>query len=415
MSATASFPWARVLCAALTALGVRLLWLHNEGTPLTFPDEKRFWCEALQWAQGGLVGCDGILAHDMPATAITIGTAVRLFGPNLLAAKLTIIAASALTVFPTAALAWAICRRQTATILAAFGFAFYPFSIFYSALLLSETLFLLALTSLMFLICALADPGRYVASKRMVLGWGVCIGVTAGLAHLTRPTLMYLFPLAVFWIPLVLKRSWWIPSVAALCILVLTAPWLARNYQAFGHLVPGTLVAGRVLLEGNNPLNETGGALATNTGYLRQMPPGLNELERDQWQWERAFQHITADPSRFVHMAWRKARRFWNLVPNAARYRTPFYQWVSVASVGPIFLLAALFPLLAWSRWRQWLPMMALVGYLSALHMITIGSIRYRLPLEPILLALAASTAVLAVERWRSTRICKDHHGRLDT
>jgi hypothetical protein len=44
-------------------------------------------------------------------------------------------------------------------------------------------------------------------------------------------------------------------------------------------------------------------------------------------------------------------------------------------------------------RWRALSPIFLLVGFLTAVHMVTIGSIRYRLPLEPFLLVIAARAA----------------------
>jgi hypothetical protein len=52
-----------------------------------------------------------------------------------------------------------------------------------------------------------------------------------------------------------------------------------------------------------------------------------------------------------------------------------------------IFLLAY-----AKSRWRPLLPIVLFAAYLTAVHMITIGSIRYRFPLEPFLIVLGSFT-----------------------
>ena len=64
---------------------------------------------------------------------------------------------------------------------------------------------------------------------------------------------------------------------------------------------------------------------------------------------------------------------------------------LSVLSFGPVALLA-LFYLLRWG-WREWpriCPLLLFIGYLTAVHMVTVGSVRYRLPIEPFLIVLAA-------------------------
>ena len=404
MNGAATFPGSQVIWAVLTATLLRFGWLLVRGPELTFPDEERFWCAALSWANGGQIGCGEKIAHDMPLTALLAGTVVQIAGPNLWATKLATASLSALTVIPCALIAWRITHERMAAVLAAYGFAVYPFSIYYSALLLSETLFLLCLTSVMVVVTALCAQPRSFDTPMQRMAWGVGLGVTCGLAHLTRPTLMYFLPVLLLWVPLAARRSWWIPVIAVICALAITLPWIVRNHDAFGHILPGTLGVGQVLLEGNTPLNSTGGVLAPNAGYLRDLPPGLNEFEQDDWKRKRALVHIREAPQQFLTLAWRKALRLWNIVPNAKQFRTPLYRWVSIVSFGPVVVLAALFPFLTPSSWRLWAPVLLLVGYVTAVHMVTIGSIRYRLPLEPTLLALAAGSASILALMYRKHR-----------
>ena len=52
--------------------------------------------------------------------------------------------------------------------------------------------------------------------------------------------------------------------------------------------------------------------------------------------------------------------------------------------------------------WRDTILIWLFVFYYTSLHMVTIGSLRYRLPLEPLLLALAAAgLSVLIKEKSR--------------
>ena len=396
-----AFPRVPLIGALVAAWGLRAGWLVIRGPELTFPDEERFWCEALSWVNGGPVGCGPNIAHDMPLTALLAGVVVHITGPSLWAAKLVTVSLSALTLVPCALIAWCLTGKRIAVLFAAYGFAIYPFSIYYSALLLSETAFLLFVTSTMLIVTALCTQPQTLGTPMQRAAWGIALGLALGLGHLTRPTLMYFVPILLLWIPLAGRRSWWVPIIAVVCAVSLIIPWLTRNHEAFDRIVPGTLGVGQVLLEGNTPLNSTGGVLAPNAGYLRDMPPGLNEIERDDWKRTRALGHIRAAPQRFLDLAWRKALRLWNIVPNAAQFRTPLYRWISMLSVAPVLVLAALFPVLCPSSWRLWVPMLLLVGYVTAVHMVTIGSIRYRLPLEPTLLALAAGSAAILLLKVR--------------
>jgi hypothetical protein len=52
------------------------------------------------------------------------------------------------------------------------------------------------------------------------------------------------------------------------------------------------------------------------------------------------------------------------------------------------------------------LPLLLFIGYLTAVHMVMAGSIRYRLPLEPLLIVLAAAGFM------RSLGSMKNQYGR---
>jgi hypothetical protein len=59
----------------------------------------------------------------------------------------------------------------------------------------------------------------------------------------------------------------------------------------------------------------------------------------------------------------------------------------------------------AW-RWRQWrdlAPIYLMIGYFTFVHVITIASVRYRLPIEPLLIILAAA-ALGALAEWHRQR-----------
>ena len=60
----------------------------------------------------------------------------------------------------------------------------------------------------------------------------------------------------------------------------------------------------------------------------------------------------------------------------------------------PVALLA-LFYLLRWG-WRELArigPIVLFIGYLTGIHMVTIGSVRYRVPMEPFVMVFAAVAA----------------------
>ena len=57
----------------------------------------------------------------------------------------------------------------------------------------------------------------------------------------------------------------------------------------------------------------------------------------------------------------------------------------------PLMLLAAVGLVLGMRRsWRPLVPILMFIGFTSAVHIVTIGSVRYRFPMEPFLVVLAA-------------------------
>ena len=146
-----------------------------------------------------------------------------------------------------------------------------------------------------------------------------------------------------------------------------------------------------MLWEGNNPYNVTGGVAGGDLRYLEEMPPGLDELEQDRWQRDRAVAFIREHPGRFARLALKKFVRFWNIWPNAPGFDRGMYRWVAFASFTPVLLLALSSLYVLRMRWRQTVLIWLFICYYTAIHMVTIGSLRYRLPLEPLLLALAAA------------------------
>ena len=108
--------------------------------------------------------------------------------------------------------------------------------------------------------------------------------------------------------------------------------------------------------------------------------------------WNAGADYIKQNPGHFIALAIAKFMRFWRPWPYAADYATPLYVIVSLASFAPVLGLALVY-LAVWG-WRERAviaPVVLLVACLTAVHMVLAASMRYRLPLEPFLIILAAT------------------------
>ena len=120
----------------------------------------------------------------------------------------------------------------------------------------------------------------------------------------------------------------------------------------------------------------------------------MDEYENNRFFKNAAIEYIRRNPRRFALLAVEKFRRFWNILPNHGPYRRPFYAAISVCSYLPVLLLAVVG--LIWRRPRAsvLLLLLAPVLYFTALHVIFVGSIRYRVAVMPFVILLQAANGV---------------------
>lgn len=369
-----------LLVICFCGLVLRLGLIIFSGGELRFPDEFRFLEEAQSLLAGNGLQFDGRYGHDMPLTAILIAGVLYLSGGSLLAVKVFFAVISTMTIYVIARLAYVLSEENTAALIAGVGAAIYPFFIFYSSLLLSETIFIFFLM-LYFLSILKSDQAPRTQ------------GFLAGLSHLTRPTLVYFLP--VIWVWQMVFRRIKIRQLAAgiVVFLIVLSPWVVRNYYQFDTFVLNTVSSGHVLWEGNNPWNTTGGVSGTfsdQDSWLDGIPNGLTELEEDEWKKHQAFKFIKENPKRFLENGVKKGMRFWSLWPNAPEYQHWHYKVVSILSFGSVLVLSVLGCILLTKIRREVGLIVLFVCYMTALQVVILGSIRYRLPLEPLMIVIGS-------------------------
>jgi 4-amino-4-deoxy-L-arabinose transferase-like glycosyltransferase len=273
--------------------------------------------------------------------------------------------------------------------LAGYGAALYPFFIYFTGLLLTETLFTFGLVAL-FLLMEISRDSAIRRGRRItaLIAAGLVLGL---LVHLRSSFL--LFPL--FALPLMLLRDrlrrpvlvrWGV--MMALMAVVLT-PWVVRNYRVFGRFIPTTLQVGESLYEANSPYADGGPAMDRIPWDTISDGP-LGEAERNDFFKARAVEYIKTYPWRFVWQGLHKFCRFWNVVPNHGPYRSAFYAIISLCSYVPVMTLALLGIFVRRKAGRKILYILSPVLYYTALHMVFVGSVRYRTPVMPMVFILAA-------------------------
>jgi hypothetical protein len=292
-------------------------------------------------------------------------------------------------------LALGVFRDRAIALVAVLGAAVYPPLIYFSFIGLTETLF----TTLIL--------AAYVCWYRGAFAWAAVFAV---LSILTRPAIDLLAPLLAIYFAAVIHR-FAAAAVLRQCLIyaaiygALMTPWWIHNYATYGTFVRLNLAAGENFYAGNNPLNTSGGGVAgvdfDNSAFLKIADP----VERDRAAFSAAIEFVRQDPTAFLQRAVVKFVRFWRLWPYAVEYS----DWRTVvayaASYVPVFLLTLVY-LGLWGvpEFFRIVPILAFGAYLTLVNIIFVASLRYRFPLEPFMIVLAAAALVRLMRRWPAAR-----------
>ena len=391
-STTAQMPFAGALLLASLAVSWSIDFFFFTGLT-SFPDEERILASAMNLAATGEFNVAGARAWEMPGAAAFFSIPILVFGPEHAVAAIRVM--QSLLLVLQAGLVGITASRifgdtRTGRI-AAFVTAFYPFLVFYQGLLLSETLFNT------FLVAGMAGVYWWRSRGGKLDAVFVLACACFAAATWTKATLTFVPPLvfaaATLGLPNAARRCATVFVASAVLYAALLSPWGVRNHALFGDFVPLTTSAGQNLYLGNNPANLRAGidwSTDVQPDVVARIEALPGELDRQREYNKAALAYIASEPGAFIQNAAKKLIRFWNIVPNAQQYSSGWYRWITALSFGPILVLALVSAVAERRRFATLLPVYLLFAYFTAVHTITIASLRYRLPLEPFLILLAA-------------------------
>jgi len=356
---------------------------------LEFPDEQQYWLMATSLHDGaGLVDELGFRAGRMPLYPALLSLAAG--APSGVAVvKIAQWFLGAIGAVFALVLGTRVAGRTVGT-LVGLMFAVDPFLVFFSSLLLTETLFVTLLVGLW-----AYGAGLIVAWRNPPLWQWFVIGVLSLACVYARESTLGLIGVALL-VQLVWRRfrgSAWGGIVVVCVVIAGLFPWALRNREVVGEMYWLTTRAGISLYDGVGP-QATG---ASDLGDVKNSAAvrGLSEARYNRHFLRTSLAEMRARPGRVVKLALVKFLRMWNPVPNAAEYRSAVVRLVSVVWMAPLLLLA----LVGVFVLRRSIPintsavviyLLLPAIYLSALHMVFIGSVRYRLGAMPTLFVLAA-------------------------
>jgi hypothetical protein len=431
--------WCVIVAALALRVSAALVWqsgVKGEESPFRFGDSHSYWVLAEQIAHGKpyQYGSENARIFRAPLYPLFLSMAVWIMGEegdqpdwgSILVARsfgilvglvgLGIVMQTARELSGSGAGIWA---GLLATI--------YPGAIGMSVFLLSEAIFcplmLLAIYGSWRSLRSETSPSRYA--------WALFSGAAIGLGCLARPSWsLWGLALGAYVVVSAVWRAWKEPSwpwraafgslaLTALAIVFTMSPWWIRNYQITGKFVPTTLQVGASLYDGwhEGATGSSDEGMAFTLTYLLAQEQEDNvaiargETLESTFEWradrrmrQAALQWAGDNPREVLRLAWVKLLKTWRPIPVAAELGS---STVKVAEGALYVAIAILGAVGAWGTRRHlgaWIFLLPCL-YFSLLHMVFIGSVRYRQPAVLVLCILAgAGASLIMTHRSRRNR-----------
>lgn len=299
-----------------------------------------------------------------------------------------------------------VARAQRIALLAAAIGAVYIYFFYYTASLITEGFYITGILWVFDTAVAITQS-QNVTTKQWVV-----LGLAMGITILLRQLFLLFMPFLLLWL-------WWakrprlISFVLPVALVVLMiAPWTIRNYRAFDRIVPLNTNSGFAFFWGNHPRYGTQFIPILPSGeYYRMIPDelqaqGLNEAEMDSALLSEALKIIAADPGRYVLLSLSRIPTYFMFWPSGDSGIVSNLSRVGSFGVFLPFMIYGLFLTLkqSFSSWRERLASPFTLLYLfmlvyTGMHILTWTLIRYRIPVDVILVIFAGYGLLDLAER----------------
>ncbi|MFO7694596.1 MAG: hypothetical protein R6V57_16035 [Vicinamibacterales bacterium] len=292
----------------------------------------------------------------------------------------------------------------------------YAYFVYYAAALLTESLYMVAILWSVDRAIALADArGQPVRRARWL--W-LQLGLALAAAVLLRQVVLVVVPVILLWA--------WRQSAgggetrgsgasgrrqaaagvlsAVLVVAAAILPWTARNYQAFGRFVLLNTNAGFAFYWGNHPIHGTRFVPILPDGmYAALIPDDLRELDEARVErelMERGLRFVAADPWRFLRLSAGRLEEYLKFWPSPnSGHVSNFARVVSFGvclpfMVGGMILARSRALVLGGKGHPEPHPavrlLLGVAGVYTLVHLASWTLVRYRLPVDAVLMPFAA-------------------------
>jgi 4-amino-4-deoxy-L-arabinose transferase-like glycosyltransferase len=389
-------------------------------------DEINYQDHAANLASGrGFVGVDGHpTAARPPLLPLALSALYRIFGVKIEVGRIFEVLLGVAVVGLTYLVAARLFSPRVALAAAALA-TVNPYLIFISSYLLTENLYTILLLATVLVLAK--GGGLGPAGLRSLLAAGCLMGF----ASLTRPNAVFL---AAFIVPAIL---FWdrgpalgrLTKVAALlvAIVVTITPWAMRNHAKLGSWVVFTTHGGITFYQSNNRLVCDEPSLHGSVAPRESLPGwetirDANEVDGDKLAWSFARTFLRQNPGLIPRLAAEKLLRFWRLRSHAPWSGVKSGWWwnksmllgnlasrfdFGVIYASLVFPFALVGVIVSARAYRELYILYAIIVVHVFVALAFYGSLRARIPIEPVIAIFASAGAAYVYRRIRRVQLAR--------
>ena len=351
-------------------------------------------------------------AHWSYLYTLYLAAIYKVFGPAPLIARM--IQALIAGIFQTL-LVWRIGTRlfgRTAGLIAALLNAVYIYFFYYAGALITETFYITCILWTFDASFRIMDREAGTTKWTQWLELGFAIGLTV----LLRQVFLLFLPFLYLWL-------WWYKregdpgswrgrirwsvlkglTISTVVLAVMILPFTIRNYRAFGTFVLLNTNAGFAFFWGNHPVHGTefqpllaGGAQEYYDLIPKDLLP-LNEAELDKTLLQIGVQYVLDDPGRFFLLSLSRAVEYFKFWPSPDSGLISNISRIGSFGLALPFMLYGIWVAMIQS-WKTRSPenrrnislLLVFVVVYTGVHLVSWTLVRYRLPVDAVLIVFAA-------------------------
>jgi hypothetical protein len=287
--------------------------------------------------------------------------------------------------------------------------AIYPYFVYYAAALMTETFYITGILWTLNLAGQLGQSQQNPVGK-FNLQW-LWLGLALSITILLRQVFLLFVPVLFCWLlwqsyryrvrPMLQMIGIMAGATAILILMIL--PWTIRNYRAFDTFVLLNTNAGFAFFWGNHPIhgdNFVSILPYDGPSYQDLIPTELltlNEAELDRALLKEGLGFIQAEPVRYVVLSTSRIKDYFKFWPSSDSGTISNISRVFSFGILLPFMLVGFFYYLRRSLFNETLILYLFVITYTGIHLLTWALIRYRLPVDAVLLIFSAAAMVKLV------------------